>query len=118
MSHGKAYLEARKQFDREHEYSPAEAISLVKELSKVKFNESVEVHVRTGLNVRHADDLALEMGRGRVELLDELSGVHAVLTERGSDRRRGRRGPAGGLELELLGDFFLGHGLVARFLLS
>jgi large subunit ribosomal protein L1 len=70
MSHGKAYLEARKRFDREREYSPAEAIALIKEMSGVKFNESVEVHVRTGLNVRHADEqlrgtIALPNGLGK-----------------------------------------------------
>ncbi len=71
MAHrGKAYEEARKQFDREREYSPAEAISLVKELSKAKFNESIEVHIRTGLNVRHADEqlrgtLTLPNGLGK-----------------------------------------------------
>jgi large subunit ribosomal protein L1 len=70
MSHGKAYLDARGQFDREREYEPAEAIDLVKQLSKVKFNESVEVHVRTGLNVRHADEqlrgtIALPHGLGK-----------------------------------------------------
>jgi large subunit ribosomal protein L1 len=70
MAHGKTYVEARKRFDREREYSPAEAISLLKELSRVKFNESVEVHVRTGLNVRHADEqlrgtIALPNGLGK-----------------------------------------------------
>ena len=71
MAHrGKAYEEARKRFDREHEYSPAEAINLVKELSRAKFNESVEVHIRTGLNVRHADEqlrgtLMLPHGTGK-----------------------------------------------------
>ena len=54
--HGKRYLEARAKVDREHEYAPAEAIALVKELKRAKFDESVEVHVRTGLNVRHADE--------------------------------------------------------------
>jgi large subunit ribosomal protein L1 len=67
---GKAYEEARKRLDREREYSPAEAIALVKQLSHVKFNESVEVHIRTGLNVRHADEqlrgtLALPHGLGK-----------------------------------------------------
>src|SRR5579863_4285448 len=66
--HGKAYAEARQRFDREREYTPAEAISLVKQLSAVKFNESVEVHVRTGLNVRHAD----EQLRGTVALPNGL----------------------------------------------
>jgi large subunit ribosomal protein L1 len=68
--HGKTYEEARKRYDREREYQPAEAIALVKELSRVKFNESVEVHVRTGLNVRHADEqlrgtIALPNGLGK-----------------------------------------------------
>ena len=66
--HGKSYVEARQRFDREREYTPAEAIALVKQLSTVKFNESVEVHVRTGLNVRHAD----EQLRGTVALPNGL----------------------------------------------
>jgi large subunit ribosomal protein L1 len=68
--HGKAYLEARQRFDREHEYAPAEAIALVKQLKSAKFDESVEVHIRTGLNVRHADEqlrgtIALPHGLGK-----------------------------------------------------
>jgi len=66
--HGKTYDDAKQRFDREREYTPAEAISLVKQLSRVKFNESVEVHVRTGLNVRHAD----EQLRGTVALPNGL----------------------------------------------
>jgi large subunit ribosomal protein L1 len=42
--------------DREREYEPAEAVALVRSLSSAKFDESIEVHVRTGLNVRHADE--------------------------------------------------------------
>jgi large subunit ribosomal protein L1 len=68
--HGKAYADARQRLDREREYAPAEAIALVKQLSAAKFNESVEVHVRTGLNVRHADEqlrgtIALPNGLGK-----------------------------------------------------
>jgi large subunit ribosomal protein L1 len=68
--HGKAYLDARQRLDREREYAPAEAIALVKELAHAKFDESVEVHVRTGLNVRHADEqlrgtIALPNGLGK-----------------------------------------------------
>jgi large subunit ribosomal protein L1 len=68
--HGKTYLDAREKFDREHEYEPAEAVSLVKQLKRAKFDESVEVHVRTGLNVRHADEqlrgtIALPNGLGK-----------------------------------------------------
>ena len=68
--HGKAYSDAKQRFDREREYEPAEAIALVKQLKHTKFNESVEVHVRTGLNVRHADEqlrgtIALPNGLGK-----------------------------------------------------
>ena len=68
--HGKTYDDAKQRFDREREYQPGEAIALVKQLSRVKFNESVEVHVRTGLNVRHADEqlrgtIALPNGLGK-----------------------------------------------------
>jgi large subunit ribosomal protein L1 len=71
MAHrGKAYEEAKQRFDREREYQPAEAVALIKELSRAKFNESVEVHIRTGLNVRHADEqlrgtIALPNGLGK-----------------------------------------------------
>jgi len=68
--HGKTFLEARSKVDREREHSPAEAIRLVKELKRAKFDESVEIHVRTGLNVRHADEqlrgtIALPHGLGK-----------------------------------------------------
>src|ERR1700739_4425637 len=68
--HGKAYLDAKQRFDRGREYSPSEAIALVKQLGTAKFDESVEVHVRTGLNVRHADEqlrgtIALPHGLGK-----------------------------------------------------
>jgi large subunit ribosomal protein L1 len=68
--HGKNYLQARQRFDREREYQPAEAIALVKQLGQAKFDESVEIHVRTGLNVRHADEqlrgtIALPHGLGK-----------------------------------------------------
>ncbi len=68
--HGKGYSDARQRLDREREYAPADAIALVKQLSTAKFNESVEVHVRTGLNVRHADEqlrgtIALPNGLGK-----------------------------------------------------
>src|ERR687889_792089 len=60
----------REKVDREHEYTPAEAVRLVKELKRSKFDESVEVHFRTGLNVRHADEqlrgtIALPNGLGK-----------------------------------------------------
>jgi large subunit ribosomal protein L1 len=68
--HGRHHLEARAQVDRDHEYEPAEAIALVQQLKRAKFDESVEIHVRTGLNVRHADEqlrgtIALPNGLGK-----------------------------------------------------
>jgi large subunit ribosomal protein L1 len=66
--HGKSYVEVKSRVDREHEYTPGEAIALVKELKRAKFDESVEIHVRTGLNVRHAD----EQLRGTVALPNGL----------------------------------------------
>jgi large subunit ribosomal protein L1 len=68
--HGKAYLDAKQLFDRGREYSPSEAMGMLKQLSPAKFNESIEVHVRTGLNVRHADEqlrgtIALPNGLGK-----------------------------------------------------
>jgi large subunit ribosomal protein L1 len=68
--HGKRYEDGLKRLDREREYPPAEAFSLLKELPQAKFDESVELHVRTGLNVRHADEqlrgtIALPNGLGK-----------------------------------------------------
>jgi large subunit ribosomal protein L1 len=68
--HGKAYLEALGAVDREREYPPAEAVALLKSLKTAKFDESVEAHFRTGLNVRHADEqlrgtIALPNGLGK-----------------------------------------------------
>src|SRR5277367_6668326 len=54
--HGRQMLETRARVDRDREYQPAEAVELVKSLARAKFDESVELHVRTGLNVRHADE--------------------------------------------------------------
>jgi large subunit ribosomal protein L1 len=54
--HGRKYLESRARVDRERQYPPAEAVRMVRELKTSRFDESVEVHIRTGLNVRHADE--------------------------------------------------------------
>ena len=54
-AHGKRYRSARDQFDREHAYTPLEAVRLVKGFDGAKFDETVEAHFRLGLNVRHAD---------------------------------------------------------------
>jgi large subunit ribosomal protein L1 len=70
MLHGKKYRNAKSLFAREQEYSPIEAIRLLKEMETAKFDETVEVHFRLGLNVRHADEqlrgtLMLPHGTGK-----------------------------------------------------
>jgi large subunit ribosomal protein L1 len=68
--HGKRYRSARATIDREHAYTPVEAVRLLKESAVAKFDETVEVHLNLGLNVRHADEqlrgtLMLPHGTGR-----------------------------------------------------
>jgi large subunit ribosomal protein L1 len=70
MKHGKQYRAARAQIDREQTYSPVEAIRMLKSFDGKKFDETVEVHFRLGLNVRHADEqlrgtLMLPHGTGK-----------------------------------------------------
>jgi large subunit ribosomal protein L1 len=55
-SRGKRYEESRTAIDRERAYSPVEAVRALKGFPDTKFDETVEVHVRLGLNVRHADE--------------------------------------------------------------
>ncbi|MBP8819656.1 MAG: 50S ribosomal protein L1 [Syntrophomonadaceae bacterium] len=64
MKRSKAYQEALKKFDRNHLYDPAEALQLVKEMSATKFDETVEVHIKLGVDPRHAD----QQVRGTVSL--------------------------------------------------
>ena len=69
-AHGKRFEAARSTFEREHLYSPVEAIRLLKSFPDAKFDETVELHFRLGLNVRHADEqlrgtLMLPHGTGR-----------------------------------------------------
>jgi len=68
--HGKRYRQGRALFDRETEYPPVDAIRLLKQMDGLKFDETVEVHFRLGLNVRHADEqlrgtLMLPHGTGK-----------------------------------------------------
>ncbi|MBR5066169.1 MAG: 50S ribosomal protein L1 [Lachnospiraceae bacterium] len=56
MKHGKKYNEAAKQIDRATLYDPAEAVALVKKTATAKFDETVELHIRTGCDGRHAEE--------------------------------------------------------------
>lgn len=55
MKHGKKYTEAAKLVDRAMLYEPEEAIALVKKAATAKFDETIEVHIRTGCDGRHAE---------------------------------------------------------------
>ena len=55
MKRGKRYLESAKAIDRATLYDPAEAIALVKKSAVAKFDETIEAHIRTGCDSRHAD---------------------------------------------------------------
>ena len=55
MKHGKKYIESAKLVDRATLYDPAEALDLAVKTSSAKFDETVEVHVRLGVDSRHAD---------------------------------------------------------------
>ncbi|HEX6781177.1 MAG TPA: 50S ribosomal protein L1 [Solirubrobacterales bacterium] len=70
MAHGKRYRQQYDKVDRDRAYAPAEAISLIKETASAKFDETVELHLLLGVNVRHADEqlrgtLALPHGLGK-----------------------------------------------------
>ena len=55
MKHGKKYVEAAKLIDKTQQYEAAEAIALVKKSATAKFDETVELHIKTGCDSRHAD---------------------------------------------------------------
>jgi large subunit ribosomal protein L1 len=70
MKHGKRYRANLEKVDRESTYSPIEAVRIIKDFDTPKFDETVEVHIRTGLNVRHAEQqlrgtIALPHGLGK-----------------------------------------------------
>jgi large subunit ribosomal protein L1 len=70
MAHGKRYRKQLDKVQRERAYEPAEAISLIKETASASFDETVELHILLGVNVRHAEEqlrgtLALPHGLGK-----------------------------------------------------
>lgn len=70
MKRGKRYLESAKLIDKMKLYDPAEALDLVKKTARAKFDETVEVHVKLGVDSRHADQqvrgaVVLPHGTGR-----------------------------------------------------
>lgn len=90
--HGKKYLAAAAKVDRDHEYNPQEAIALVKETSITSFDATVELHIRLGVDPRHADQqvrnvVVLPHGTGkavRVVVFAEGDGA-SLAREAGAD---------------------------------
>ena len=81
---GKKYLEALKKVDRNRLYSPQEAVQLVKETSYANFDASVDVHIRLGVDPRHAD----QQVRGVVLLPHGLGKTVRVLVFAAGDAAR------------------------------
>src|SRR2546430_16336232 len=104
---GKRYRAAYEKVDRDHPSPPAEAVALIKETASGKFDETVEVHLRLGVNVRHAEEqlrgtLALPHGLGKevtVAVFAEGDAARAA-TDAGADHVGAQdlagRAPGGG----------------------
>ncbi|MEN6389463.1 MAG: 50S ribosomal protein L1 [Syntrophomonas sp.] len=98
----KNYADAIKQIDRNKLYEPAEALQLAKELSKAKFDETVEVHIKLGVDPRHAD----QQVRGTVSLPHGTGKTRKVLVfAKGEKLKEAENGGA---------DFFGGEELAEK----
>ena len=75
MKHGKKYVEAAKKVDRSVAYEANDAVKLVKETAVAKFDETIEVHIRTGCDGRHAE----QQIRGAVVLPNGIGKTVKVL---------------------------------------
>jgi large subunit ribosomal protein L1 len=84
MKHGKRYRANLEKVDREHAYQPAEAFQILKDFEPAKFDETVEVHIRTGLNVRHAE----QQLRGTISLPHGLGKEMTVAVFAKGDKAR------------------------------
>ena len=87
MKRGKKYLESLKLVDRTRLYEPREALELVQKAARAKFDETVEAHIKLGVDSRHADQqvrgaVVLPHGTGRtVRVLVFAKGEKATEAE-------------------------------------
>ena len=102
MKHGKKYSDSAKLVDRTKLYDPEEAIALVQQTAKAKFDETIEMHIRLGVDPRHAD----QQVRGAVVLPHGTGKTVRVLVFAKGDKIK---------EAEAAGaDFVGGEELVAK----
>jgi large subunit ribosomal protein L1 len=82
--HGKRYRANLEKVDREELYAPSEAVRIIKDFEPAQYDETVEVHIRTGLNVRHAD----QQLRGTISLPHGLGKEMTVAVFARGDKAR------------------------------
>lgn len=90
MKHGKKYTDSRKLVDSTKLYEPAEALDLCAKTGKAKFDETVEIHVRLGVDSRHAD----QQVRGAVVLPNGTGKSVRVLCFARGDAAEAAKAPA------------------------
>ena len=101
MFRGKKYQESAKLIDKSAQYEAAEGMDLICKTAKAKFDETVELHVKLGVDSRHADQqvrgaIVLPHGTGKtVRVLVFAKGDKAEAATRGRRRLRGRYGSGG-----------------------
>lgn len=82
MKHGKKYVDAAKLVDKSKLYEPGEALETVIKTSTAKFDETVELHVKLGVDSRHADQQvrgAVVLPNVQVKMLEFLQFVRALM---------------------------------------
>jgi len=110
--HGKNYIAAAERIEHEREYEPKEAVSLLKQIAFAKFDETVELHIRTGLDTRHADQqlrgtivLPHGLGKGQRVLVFAEGEAVRIAEEAGADEVGGddlvKKVEGGYLEFEI-----------------
>ncbi len=92
MAHGKKYIAATEKVEPMKEYEPKDAVALLKEIAYAKFDETAELHIRTGLDTRHADQqlrgtlvLPHGLGKGQRVVVFAEGEAARIASENGAD---------------------------------
>jgi large subunit ribosomal protein L1 len=84
MKRGKTYQEAEKKVEKNKLYDPLEALTLAKEMARAKFDETIEIHIKLGVDPRHAD----QQVRGTVSLPNGTGKTRRVLVFAKGDKAK------------------------------